>query len=85
MRDRVGRVTSYPQPWSAGWKEWRIPVAWGDYLRNIKGMIIPNPTTEKFTIDAEGTATVRKYNHEIKRTIDNRIWIDNVLHRRGGK
>jgi hypothetical protein len=35
--------------------------------------------------DCNLTATIRKYNHEIKRTIDNRIWIDNVLQRRGGK
>ena len=79
MMDRVCRVRAYPRPWSNGWKEWRIPVGWGDYCREVKGTMSPDPTTQKFTIDSEGTATIRKYNHEIKRTIDNHIWIDGIL------
>ena len=79
MADRAGRRTPYPQPWAEGFKEWRIPVGWGDYNCNLKGRILPNPTTQLFTIDSSGTATIRKYNHEIRRSIDNRIWLDNVL------
>ena len=77
--DRACRVTPYPQPWSSGMKEWRIPVGWGDYNGNIKGRITPNPTTQLFTIDSAGTATIRKYNHEIRRTINNDVWLDGVL------
>jgi hypothetical protein len=77
--DRVCRATAYPRPWSNGWKEWRIPVGWGDYLRSVKGTMSPNPTTQKFTIDSNGTATIRKYNHEIKRTVDDHVWIDGIL------
>ena len=77
--DRVGRSTPYPKSWSDGWKEWRIPVGWGDYLKNIKGTIVPNPTTQEFIIDSSGTSIIRKYKHEIKRTINNRVWIDNIL------
>jgi hypothetical protein len=79
MADRVSRVTAYPQPWIEGWKEWRIPVGWGDFQNNLKGSITPDPTTQLFTIDSTGTATIRKYGHEIKRAVDNRVWIDNVL------
>jgi hypothetical protein len=39
----------------------------------------PNPTTQEFIIESSGTSIIRKYNHEIKRTIDNRVWIDNIL------
>ena len=79
MADRACRETPYPQPWSAGTKEWRIPVGWGDYNGNIKGRITPNPTTQLFTIDSSGTATIRKYNHEIRRAINNDVWLDDVL------
>jgi hypothetical protein len=79
MADRVSRATAYPKPWTEGWKEWRIPVGWGDFQYNLKGRITPDPTTQLFTIDSTGTATIRKYGHEIKRTVANRVWIDNVL------
>jgi len=79
MADKASRETAYPQPWSVGWKEWRIPIGWGDYLGNVRGTISPNPTTELFTIDSNGTATIRKFGHEIKRTVDNRVWLDETL------
>lgn len=51
----------------------------GGYNGNIKGRITPNPTTQLFTIDSSGTATIRKYNHEIRRAINNDVWLDDVL------
>ena len=51
----------------------------GDYNGTIKGRITPNPTTQLFTIDSSGTATIRKYNHEIRRAINNDVWLDDVL------
>ena len=27
----------------------------------------------------DGTATIRKYNHEIRRAINNDVWLDDVL------
>ena len=77
--DKASRETPYPQPWSDGMKEWRIPVGWGDYNGNVKGQVLPNPTTQLFTIDSSGTATIRKYNHEIRRATNNDVWLDGVL------
>lgn len=76
--DRVGRSTSYPEPWSSGWKEWRIPVGWGDYLKTLKGRILPSPTTQVFTVAEDGTATVSKYGHTIERRTDNKVILDGV-------
>ena len=81
MADRAGRETAYPQPWSDGWKEWRIPVGWGDYLRNVKGRILPNPTSQRFELDADGTARIMKYNHVLTRTPSNDVWLDGVRQR----
>ena len=77
--DRVERLQPYPQPWTSGWKEWQIPVGWGDVFHNLKGQIHPNPTTQRFTIAPDGTATIRKYNHEIERRTNNDVYLDGVL------
>ena len=77
--DGVGRRTIYPQPWSDGWKEWEIPVGWGDLHHTLKGQMFPNPTTQRFTLSADGTATVRKYGHIIERRINNNVYKDGVL------
>ena len=77
--DKASRETPYPQPWSDGMKEWRIPVGWGDYNGNVKGQVLPNPTTQLFTIDSSGMVTIRKYNHEIRRATNNDVWLDGVL------
>ncbi len=77
--DRVERNTPYPKPWTSGWKEWQIPVGWGDVLHTLKGRIHPNPTTQRFTIAPNGTATIRKYNHEIERRINNEVYLDGVF------
>ena len=74
--DRACRATAYPRPWSTGWKEWRIPVGWGDYTRTVKGRIFPDPTTQLFTIEADGTSAISKYGHTIRRTTDNNVWLD---------
>ena len=76
--DRAERSTTYPQPWIEGWKEWQIPVGWGDLNHTLKGRIQPNPTTQLFTIAPDGTATIRKYNHTIERRIDNSVYLDGV-------
>ena len=77
--DRAGRSTPYPEPWSAGRKEWRIPVGWGDYQKQLKGRIQPQPTTQVFTIQEDGTATVSKYGHVIERHTNNDVYLDGVL------
>ena len=77
--DGVGRRTTYPQLWSNGWKTWEIPVGWGDAQHVLKGRLVPNPTTQIFTISSNGTATVEKYGHVIERRIDNKVFKDGVL------
>ena len=68
---------SYPQPWTNGWKEWRIPVGWG-IAGTVKGVVVPDPTVQRFEITETGTVTVRKYQHEIQRNVANAILLDGV-------
>ena len=77
--DAVGRRTAYPPPWSDGWKEWDIPVGWGDALHVLKGRFVPDPTSQLFTLDAEGTASIIKYGHVIERRTNNVVYVDGVL------
>ena len=79
VADEASRRTSYPQPWTQGTKVWHIPVGWGDYNGNLKGLISPNPTTQTFVIDPTGLSSIRKYGHEIRRAINNNVWLDGVL------
>ena len=69
------QVISYAQPWCDGWKEWKIPVGWGIF-GTVKGVIDPDPTTQRFEITEGGDVTIFKYNHSIKRAIDNKVWVD---------
>ena len=77
--DRVGRRTVYPQPWVHGWKEWPIPVGWGDLFHSLKGQCQPNPTVQRFSIEADGSAKVSKYGHVIERRTNNDVYLDDVL------
>ena len=78
MSDRAGRRTSYSAPWTAGTKEWAIPMAWG-----AGGVVeipfVPNPTTQKFTLQENGTFKIRKFGHEAERSVYGIIWIDGEL------
>ena len=42
------------------------------------GSISPNPTTQTFIIDTNGTVRVLKYGHEIKRSTDGKVWLDGL-------
>ena len=44
--------------------------------RELVGQCAPNPTTQRFEIDANGTVTVRKFAHWIRRAVDGKIWLD---------
>ena len=77
--DRAGMSRILPSPWSSGWKEWNIPVGWGDGLRQLRGQVDPMPTTQRFEIDAAGTLSITKYGHVIMRAVDNRVWVDGIL------
>lgn len=76
--DRAG-ANIYQEPWTNGWKEWRIPVGWGVPGDNKKNVTPDPPTTQRFTITTNGTVTIRKYGHEVKRAINNRVWLDGIL------
>jgi hypothetical protein len=70
---------SYVQPWINGRKEWAIPVGWSTPLgMEAVGSISPNPTTQTFIIDTNGTVRVLKYGHEIKRSTDGKVWLDGL-------
>ena len=77
--DRAGMSRTLPAPWSSGWKEWNIPVGWGDGLRQLRGEVNPMPTKQRFELDATGTLSIIKYGHEIIRAVDNRVWVDGTL------
>ena len=70
-------VRQYVRPWSAGGKEWEIPVGWGN-AGVERGRISPNPTRQEFSITEGGTVTIRKYGHEIYRTIMCGVFMDGV-------
>ena len=74
--DKAGTRASYPMPWRAGWKEWDIPVGWGQYRGELLGRCVPDPTTQRFDIEANGTVTVRKFGHWIKRNTSCDVWVD---------
>ena len=35
-----------PASWSSGWKEWDIPIGWGDRIDEVKGRSRPNSQDE---------------------------------------
>ncbi|MBR3923886.1 MAG: hypothetical protein IKJ45_12285, partial [Kiritimatiellae bacterium] len=76
--DGVGTDRMIQPPWSSGWKVWSIPVGWGDGLLQLRGQVLPAPTTQRFEIDGNGVMSIRKYGHEIIRAPDNRVWVDGV-------
>jgi len=76
--DNAG-VVEYVRPWRDGQKTWAIPIGWSrPWNRTLEAQIVPNPTTQEFQIDTDGTVSVRKYNHEIRRSVDNHVWLDGV-------
>lgn len=72
--DRVGRNGAYLQPWSNGYKIWPTPVAWSDYTRVPKKMVIP--TEQRFELTTQGKATIRKYGHWLSRDTNGEVWLD---------
>jgi hypothetical protein len=77
--DEARRQRVYPEPWSEGWKEWNIPVGWGDGFKNLKGEISPMPTKQRFTIGVDGSASVEKYGNKIERHVNNKVYLNGVL------
>ena len=76
--DRAG-ANIYQKPWTNGWKEWRIPVDWGQPGVWSKNVTPDPPTIQRFEITSNGTVTVRKYEHEVKRSTNNKVWRDGIL------
>ena len=63
--------------WSHGLVRWKIPIGFGDGQNNeVRGTIKPDPTTQEFEIQENGTFTVRKFGHSIERSTNNEIWLD---------
>lgn len=76
--DKAGRRTAYQEPWIYGWKEWAIPMEWGAE-NNTSVSFNPNPTTQRFTLEANGNFKIRKFNHEAERNILGLKWLDGEL------
>ena len=72
--DMCGVATGYETPWSDGWKEWPIPIGWG-YGNSIMGQYASPPTTQRFTLRANGTFSIKKFGIEATRDIQNNITI----------
>jgi len=64
-----------PPSWSDGTLRWNIPVGWGNGS-TVVGRMEPNPTTQVFHMDADGTLSISKYLHVIMRSVDGRVWLD---------
>ena len=54
------------------------PVGWGKPNREFVKKMTTDPTTQEFIIDSNGTVTIRKYNHELKRSTSCDVWFDGV-------
>jgi hypothetical protein len=67
--DKCGRRGRYDPPLSDGWKEWPIPVGWG-ISPNVLGSFAEPPTTQRFSLRADGTFSIRKYKYEASRTLN---------------
>ena len=78
MSDMAGRRTSYSTPWIEGIKEWTIPMAWGAG-GVVEVPFVPNPTTQEFRLQSNGTFRIRKFGHEAERSVYGLIWIDGEL------
>lgn len=73
MTDRAGRRTSYATPWSTGSKTWDIPMSWGAG-GVVEILFAPNPTTQVFLLQDDGTFTIRKFGNEAERNVWGLIW-----------
>ena len=78
MSDKAGRRTSYSTPWIAGSKKWAIPMAWGEG-GVVEIPFVPNPTTQEFFLQSNGTFKIRKFGHEAERNIYGLVWKDGDL------
>ena len=77
--DTVQTPLSFPPPWSDGWISWRIPMGWISPLYTLADIVKPDPVTrQRYEITSEGTVSIIKSNHEIKRSVSNNIWLDGV-------
>ena len=78
MSDKAGRKTSYSTPWMAGSKQWAIPMAWGEG-GVVEIPFVPNPTTQEFYLQSNGTFKIRKFGHEAERNVYGLVWKDGEL------
>ena len=69
LTNRLERV------WSQGLMRWDIPIGWGE-PNVVRGSMRQNPTEQVYEIEPDGTLTIRKYQHWIKRDISGRVWLD---------
>ena len=61
-----------------------IPVGCGELAADANGrvehalrsVLNPNPTDQVYEMEADGTLTIRKYNHSIRRDVSGRVWLD---------
>lgn len=78
MSDKAGRRTSYQEPWTSGWKEWDIPMEWGEG-GVVQVPFNPNPTTQRFELQSDGFFTIRKHGHYAERNVLGLKWCDGEL------
>ena len=50
-----------------------------DNHRHTYGIFVPNPTTQEFRLQSNGTFRIRKFGHEAERSVYGLIWIDGEL------
>ena len=72
-------VIDDPPEWAQGTMQWAIPVGCGE--REVGGCVLnrvldPNPTDQVYEMEADGTLTIRKYKHSIRRDVSGRVWLD---------
>ena len=53
-----------------------VEIGWGDVHGDILGQFDPNPTEQVYEMETNGSLTIRKYSHNVKRDVEGRVWFD---------
>ena len=77
-------VIDDPPEWAQGTMRWAIPVGCGEQVAEanervehaLRRVLAPNPTEQVYEMGADGTLTIRKYEHTIRRDVSGRVWLD---------
>ena len=70
-------LVAEPQPiWAFGVQSWKTPIGWGNAGSYVRRRMSPDEFYQTYVMEEDGTLTVTKYGHSIKRSPAGQIWLD---------